>query len=518
MMNGKKSSREVLNFIQNTERNSTAPISNNTTEHVMSTRNRKRVLADSNASATSSVTETGEKKRNTVKNNAGRSESSSTSTDSTPTTHEKLTCCPEAPLVELQYNSSNRTCHGGCTIFIGDEYMRLKGIHYCMNCAATRNYKRWTKVVNRNDSVEKIVRCVNAKCGKAYHRCCSLHVQCRSPFYCPDCARDLKPMILYEGYEPNQCDIHIRTMLNEYLKKTLNDGEELQNPISVASFKTKQEALIKNLVPSLCLPAFNTKYPSGKINYDLRSIYVFQRIEDVDVLVFAMYCQEYIGLDGNNWAVIHYMDSVPYVVSKSSGGFVFGEAIIAYLSYVKSIGFNKAHFFADPPAHANDDYIFRIHPSTHPYMTIERLIKWYNNVLKKAKEMGVVKSIRTFSQEQKRRPYDGPTSLTLFDDGLWSRVMIEAAEEINFTEQTKIEAEFKKRLEEKFEVNAENNFFLDLSRIPFFVQEDSTRVHYVLGNQDAFVKKCRRKNWEFSSLRRAKFASVGIIRMCQNGY
>ena len=96
--------------------------------------------------------------------------------------------------------------------------------------------------------------------------------------------------------------------------------------------------------------------------YLSNAIFLFQQIGGRDVLLFAMYVQEY-GPDcpepNRNRVYISYLDSVRYFQSTPDGHrtSVYHSILLHYLDYTKRAGYEHAHIWVSPPKQG-DDYIF----------------------------------------------------------------------------------------------------------------------------------------------------------------
>jgi hypothetical protein len=131
--------------------------------------------------------------------------------------------------------------------------------------------------------------------------------------------------------------------------------------------------------------------------YPVRSkcVALFQKINGVDTLLFAMYVYEYghhCPAPNKRRVYLSYLDSVQYFEPKCYRTTVYHAMLIEYLRHVKQRGFHTAHIWSCPPAQG-DDYIFYVKPEHQKIPREDMLRAWYHAMLEKAKSEGIV--IRT---------------------------------------------------------------------------------------------------------------------------
>lgn len=133
----------------------------------------------------------------------------------------------------------------------------------------------------------------------------------------------------------------------------------------------------------------------GEMPYRSKTLLLFQRLDGIDVCLFAMYVSEY-GKDcpgpNKRHVYVAYLDSVEYFRPRTHRTAVYHEVLIAYLEYAKQRGFVSAHIWACPPLRGNH-FIFWSHPAHQRTPSRERLVSWYLAMLTRAQELGTVSSV-----------------------------------------------------------------------------------------------------------------------------
>merc|ERR1712127_845793 len=132
-------------------------------------------------------------------------------------------------------------------------------------------------------------------------------------------------------------------------------------------------------------------YPE-EFPFRCKCIVVFQNLDGVDVVLFALYVYEH-GPDNpapNTRAVyISYLDSVHFMRPRKLRTFVYHEILLAYLDYARLKGYATAHIWACPPL-KGDDYIFYAKPEDQKIPKDSRLRQWYIDMLIECQKRDIV--------------------------------------------------------------------------------------------------------------------------------
>jgi len=133
------------------------------------------------------------------------------------------------------------------------------------------------------------------------------------------------------------------------------------------------------------------KYPE-EFPYRCKCLLVFQEIDAVDVVLFALYLYEHgeeVPLPNKRTVYISYLDNVHYMRPRKIRTYVYHEILISYLDYARQRGFSTVHIWACPPL-KGDDYIFYAKPEDQKTPRDSRLRQWYIDMLVECQNRGIV--------------------------------------------------------------------------------------------------------------------------------
>ena len=132
-------------------------------------------------------------------------------------------------------------------------------------------------------------------------------------------------------------------------------------------------------------------YPE-EFPYRCKCIVVFQSIDGVDVVLFALFLYEH-GDDNpypnKKTVYVSYLDSVHFMQPRKMRTFIYHEILISYLDFARERGFEQAFIWACPPL-KGDDYIFYAKPDDQKTPKDVRLRQWYLDMLEECQKREIV--------------------------------------------------------------------------------------------------------------------------------
>eukprot|EP01033_Poteriospumella_lacustris_P009211 gene9211-6624_t len=231
------------------------------------------------------------------------------------------------------------------------------------------------------------------------------------------------------------CDLP-RTVLSDFLEKRIQKRLEIAYEETAAVQNTSIDKVEK--CPTLTLrqvscidkdqdvrDGFLTRYKDKQYPTSfpcrVKCLVLFQNIDGQDVILFGMYVYEY----GHNCpepnqrrVYVSYLDSVHYLRPKQYRTLVYHEILVSYLDYVKARGFHTAHIWACPPQ-KGDDYILHIHPADQKTPRPQTLRIWYEQMLKRCVERGIVVEMTDLHTEFLTEANNDATLLPYFEGDYW---------------------------------------------------------------------------------------------------
>jgi len=278
----------------------------------------------------------------------------------------------------------------------------------------------------KNDEVheESWVQCDD--CERWIHQICGLyntrHDKDNTGAYsCPLCLLDkrkkedegmMKPSAIPEA--PSAKDIP-RTKLSEWLERDVHTKVDLRmrelaeekaesenipyetaykslsagGPLTIRQVTSTDR---KHEVRDLMKARYAHKNYPEEFPYRCKCIVVFQNIDGVDVVLFALYVYEH-GEDNpypnKRTVYVSYLDSVHFMKPRKMRTFIYHEILISYLDYARDKGYQQAFIWACPPL-KGDDYIFYAKPEDQKTPKDVRLRQWYLDMLEDCQRRNIV--------------------------------------------------------------------------------------------------------------------------------
>ncbi|XP_010474175.1 PREDICTED: histone acetyltransferase HAC2-like [Camelina sativa] len=320
----------------------------------------------------------------------------------------------------------------------------------------------------RNQSLEKWVQCES--CYKWQHEVCGLYNKDKDKdntreYICPIClleerksnnnnnmpvndntnmgAKDLPETILSFFLEQRLAK-RLKEERRETAKALGKDVTDVSAPegltLRVVYSADKISTVNKPLADLLHRKNYPTEFP-----YRSKVILLFQKVEGVDICIFALFVQEFgseCSQPNQRSTYIVYLDSVKYfrpervtLAGEALRTFVYHEILIGYLEFCKIRGFTTSYIWACPPE-KGVDYIMYSHPKTQQTPNTKKLRQWYASMLEKAVEQKVVVKTtnlydRFFVSREDQSTCDMKAArLPYFEGSLWSNKAEAILEEI----------------------------------------------------------------------------------------
>ena len=259
------------------------------------------------------------------------------------------------------------------------------------------------------------------QCNRWVHQVCALFnvkkngVSKDDLFFCPECilenrdSGDSRPSEQLENTAEKlpsceMSDYMERFCRNVLIKarqdearasgKSLKDYPDLSKDITVRVIMSKREKL--DVRDGFYRRYKGIGYPE-EVDYVSKAILMFYKVDNIDVLIFGMYVQEFdesAHEPSKRSVYISYLDSVRMIEPTSWRTKLYKEFIISYLSYSRERGFTNAFIWSCPPA-KGDDYIFHCKPEDQKTPKAERLRMWYQDLLQKGVKDGLIYRVTT---------------------------------------------------------------------------------------------------------------------------
>jgi E1A/CREB-binding protein len=366
--------------------------------------------------------------------------------------------------ISLKYEPPVYYCNGPCAqrirrnaVFYSNTANTYHWCSLCFNtvkeseiiklpdCTITKAELAANKKKHIEESGEGWVECEGG-CKRWIHQICSLFNNRRNvsddvSYVCPVCLQEKRrrspneEIVAPTTKKMKAADLPVST-LSDFLEKRIYKRLELAYEESAQKLGIDMDSVEK--CPPLTLrqvscidklqpvrEGFYNRYKDKGYPTDFpcrsKCLVLFQNIDGQDVILFGMYVYEYghkCPQPNQRRVYISYLDSVHYLRPKQYRTLVYHEILISYLDYVKSRGFHTCHIWACPPQ-KGDDYILYVHPQDQKTPKPQILRVWYDEMLKRCMERGIVCEMTDLHTEYLADPMAEATSLPYFEGDYW---------------------------------------------------------------------------------------------------
>ena len=198
-----------------------------------------------------------------------------------------------------------------------------------------------------------------------------------------------------------------RTHMSDFMENAVREMlissgyESIANTITIRLCSNRDHKLeVPRAIIDNMMTSDGARVPDS-LAYRQKCILLFQNIDGIDVCLFCLYVHEFddsCPAPNTSTVYIAYLDSVNYFRPSEARTMVYQEVVIGYLQWAQARGFKQGHIWSCPPQRG-DNFIFNSHPSYQKTPSRERLNSWYNSVLIRASNLGILSEIGTLSDK-----------------------------------------------------------------------------------------------------------------------
>ena len=417
-----------------------------------------------------------------------------------------------------------------CRILAYEKYYSYKYFDVCDRCFCAEkstaikigSNKKLVKksdfkeMINNEVDEEPLTKC--AICHRQFHNICVMHLDANSidGYICMSChekhgTHPRNPKYTAASLPATSLGSFLENRVESFLER--NNVKTGRITIRVLSISDKYATVcpsMMNLHPEI------DSYP-----YRLKVISVFQEINGSDVLIFVFRVHEY-GSEckppNTRLINLEYIDSVNFFEPRVYRTAVYQNILGGYLDYARTLGYSQAFIWTCPPPQG-DSHIFNIHPPEQKMPDIGCLVNWYKNFLNQAKEDGIITGYNSLYEEIKKQKYKTLAQLPYFES--LSSIFEDTIKEW----QTERKSKRKKKKYKSPFVKARhiiefyNEEFLIIKlntkqpedELGPIIDQDSPNQCPLVESRWNFISTLRDRNWEFSTLRHAKYSTKAIL-------
>jgi len=352
------------------------------------------------------------------------------------------TCAQRIRRNAVFYSNNSNTYHWCSLCF---NAMKESDVIRFPDCSITKSELAANKKKHIEESGEGWVECEGG-CKRWVHQICSLFNNRRNvsddvSYVCPLCLQEKRrkspneEIVATTNKKMKASDLPVTT-LSDFLEKRIYKRLSLAYEETAAKYNMdinqvekcppltlRQVSCVDKLQP--VREGFYNRYKDRGYPTDFpcrsKCLVLFQNIDGQDVILFGMYVYEYghkCPQPNQRRVYVSYLDSVHYLRPKQYRTMVYHEILISYLDYVRARGFHTVHIWACPPQ-KGDDYILYVHPQDQKTPKPQILRVWYDEMLKRCLERGIVCEMTDFHTEFLADPNVEAITLPYFEGDYW---------------------------------------------------------------------------------------------------
>ncbi|CAH8386523.1 unnamed protein product [Eruca vesicaria subsp. sativa] len=322
--------------------------------------------------------------------------------------------CPKRIEYEASYYTPQETINGAQHQICNPCYRKKRKFTLSGVTITKANLLKHNNDANNQD-IEEWVCCET--CEKWQHQICGLYnrdkdIDKTSDYICPHCLLKERKSNNNMGSVHENTDLGAKdlpeTILSDFIEKRLKRRlkEERHQTATATGKSTDDVSVLDDLTLRVVFSAdkishvnktfvdflHDKDYPS-EFPYRSKVILLFQKVDGVDVCIFALFVQEF-GSECSkpNKRSVYFRPERVTFSGEALQTFVYHEILIGYLEYCKFRGFITGYIWVCPPPEG-EDFVMYSHPKTQQTPNHENLREWYKSMLDKAKKQKVVTNV-----------------------------------------------------------------------------------------------------------------------------
>ncbi|CAL2050595.1 unnamed protein product [Caenorhabditis brenneri] len=246
---------------------------------------------------------------------------------------------------------------------------------------------------------------------------------------------------------------------------------------------------------------------------------LFDRIEGHDVLIAVLAVDEYRGSKLPEWkrgvASIQYFDTAKYFEPRNLSRELNQSLLRIYSNYVREQGFKKILVYASAPSTPGSDYLINCPPLAKANLNQNGLYSYYQETFRGLTDtlnaQGISADVSNIIDLDKKRESVKSFCQELYvDSGFWADQLEQFLAPKN-KENVGLD-ELKKFVENRTKTFSKCQFYVSFKQAgPLVFDEDPIMKSALAHSRISFLDTQMKNQWQFNSLRRAKYSSMMII-------